>query len=108
MESEGNPRHNSSHFRLRGHSQFPHFYPYGDYKIQNLELAELMVKHSLNRMYEVNLFGNGYPISPPRDYPHMIMEDNCTIVYDSSHIDPNANDDLDQEEIDEMYLKLKM
>ena len=54
------------HFKLKKHDQHPHFYPYGQYEIKNLELAELMVKHSLNRMYEINLFGNGYPVSPPR------------------------------------------
>ena len=95
LEIEGNPHQNFMHFRLRGHSQFPHFYPYGDYKMQNQELAELMVKHSLNRLYEVNLYGNNYPVSPPRDYPHMIVEDNYTIVYDSSHIDPDLPEYMD-------------
>ena len=94
------------HFKLRNHSQHPSFYPYAEYKIQNKELAELMVKHSLNRLYEVNLFGNGYPVSPPRDYPHMFAEDNYTIVYDSSHIDPNIPDDPEFLLDDEDYLKI--
>lgn len=54
-----------------------------------------MVKHSLNRLYEVNLYGNNYPVSPPRDYPHMIVEENYTIVYDSSHIDPDLPEYMD-------------
>lgn len=51
----------------------------------------------------MNLFGNNYPVSPPRDYPHMIVEDNFTIVYDSSHIDP----DLPEYEDLYDYLELK-
>ena len=52
-------------------------------------MGRLMVKHSVNRLYELNLFGSGFPLSPPRDYPHMIAEYNYTITYDSSHIDPD-------------------
>ena len=88
------------HFKLRSHNQLPHFYPYQEYKIENQELAELMVKHSLNRMYEVNLFGNGYPVSPPRDYPHMIAEENYTIVYDSSHVEGVSEDVLRLKELE--------
>ena len=28
-------------------------------------------------------------MSPPRDYPHMMTEENYTIVYDSTHVDPH-------------------
>ena len=52
-----------------------------------------MVKHSLNRMYELNLFGSGYPTSPPRDYPHFIVEENFTVVYDSTHVDSQWGDE---------------
>jgi hypothetical protein len=51
-----------------------------------------MISHSLNRLYEGFLFGSGYPLSPPRDYPHMMTEENCTVVYDSTHIDPHLVD----------------
>ena len=105
LEVEGHPGAQFQHFRLVGHDQFPSFYPYGDFKMQNPELATLMVKHSLNRMYEVNLFGSGYPVSPPRDYPHMIMEDNYTIVYDSTHIDPTGFYEEDYEELEYLVLK---
>ena len=64
-----------------------------------------MVKHSLNRLYEVNLFGNGYPYSPPRDFPHLIAEHNYTIIYDSTHIDPTFVDE-DNEGIELEYLNL--
>ena len=47
-----------------------------------------MVSHSLNRVYEANLFGSGFPVTPPRDYPNMLANINCTIVYDSTHVDP--------------------
>ena len=57
--------------------------------MQNQVLAELMVRNSLNRMYEGYLFGSGWPQSPPRDYPHFVVEENYTIVYDSTHVDPS-------------------
>ena len=83
---EGVPNFNSTDFRIRGHEELVTFNQYMDYKIENVELAKLMVKHSLNRMYEGRLFGSGWPASPPRDYPHFVVESNYTIVYDSSHI----------------------
>lgn len=52
-----------------------------------------MVKHSLNRLYERRLFGSGFPYSPPRDYPHFIVEDNYTVVYDSTHVDSSNRED---------------
>jgi hypothetical protein len=55
--------------------------------MQNEDLARLMVQHSLNTLYHSNLFGSGWPQSPPRDYPHFITTDNFTIVYDSTHVD---------------------
>lgn len=59
-----------------------------------------MVHHSVNRLYERRLFGSGFPASPPRDYPHFIAEENYTIVYDSTHVDPaiSLNDITDNEE----------
>lgn len=85
------PTQNQLNFKLRSHDQFPTFYPYGEYKIQNNVLAELMVKHSLNRLYEKRLFGSGWPFSPPMDYPHVMLEDNFTHLYDSTHVDPHMN-----------------
>jgi hypothetical protein len=51
-----------------------------------------MIRHCLNRLYEGNLFGSGWPMSPPRDYPHMMTEENYTIVYDSTHVDPHLSE----------------
>ena len=65
------------------------FYPYGPYKMQNEDLARLMVQNSLKTLYNTDLFGSGWPQSPPRDYPHFITAENFTIVYDSTHVDPN-------------------
>ena len=56
--------------------------------MKNIELAELMVTHSLNRLVEEKVFGSGWPLFP-KDYPHFIVEENMTIVYDSTHVDPN-------------------
>lgn len=91
-------------FKLKSHEEFTSFYPYGGYKIENEELAKLMVKHSLNRIYEGNLFGSGFPYSPPKDFPHFLAEDNYTIVYDSTHVDPHQDDELLLD--DEDYLQL--
>lgn len=52
----------------------------------NKDLAEHMVMHSLNRLMNEKVFGSGWPLYG-RDYPHFIVEDNYTIVYDSSHIE---------------------
>lgn len=43
LELEGNPHQNHMHHELRSHTQHASFYPYADYKMQNQELAELMV-----------------------------------------------------------------
>jgi len=61
-----------------------------------------MVKHSLNRLYEKRLFGSGWPTSPPRDYPHVMVEDNFTFLYDSSHVDPTPK--MDEWDLDLEYL----
>lgn len=90
---EAVPKESTMDFKFRGHEEFLSFYKYADYTILNEELATLMVRHSLNRMYEGNLFGSGWPMSPPRDYPHMMAEDNYTIVYDSTHVDPHLADE---------------
>lgn len=63
--------------------------------MENRGLAELMISHSLNRLYEINLFGSGYPMSPPRDYPHMIAEGNATLIYDSSHFNEVEKGEMD-------------
>ncbi len=46
-----------------------------------------MINHSLNRLLEEKVFGSDWPLFP-KDYPHFIVEQNYTIVYDSTHVDP--------------------
>ena len=91
-EIEGAPRATTMDFRFRRHEEFVSFYPYADYRVLDESLGRAMIKHSLNRMYEGRLFGSGWPMSPPRDYPHMMAEDNYTIVYDSTHVDPHLTE----------------
>jgi hypothetical protein len=86
-EVEGVPRASTLDFRFRRHDEFISYFPAGDYKLANLELANLLVHSSLNRLYEGNLFGSGWPLSPPRDFPQMTTRDNYTIVYDSTHVE---------------------
>jgi hypothetical protein len=88
-EVEVLPTESTLDFAFRRHTEFTTFYPYADYKLLNEELGRAMVRHSLNRLAEARLFGSGWPQSPPRDYPHMMAEDNYTIVYDSTHVDPH-------------------
>ncbi len=71
-EIEGIPKATTLDFKFRSHEEYISFYPYGDYKMQNQDLAILMIRHSLNRNYETVIFGSGWPMSPPRDYPHLI------------------------------------
>lgn len=49
-----------------------------------------MIHHSVNRLYFEDLFGSGWALSPPRDYPHLIVSENYTIAYDSTHIEPDT------------------
>jgi len=49
-----------------------------------------MIQSSLNRIYEGLIFGSGWPMSPPRDYPHFMTQINYTVVYDSSHMFPTT------------------
>lgn len=59
-----------------------------DYQIQNPMLGQHMITHSLNRLIGHKTFGSGWKLYT-RDYPHFIVEDNYTVVYDSTHVDPH-------------------
>ncbi len=48
-----------------------------------------MVRHSLNRLKFGPIFGSGWPIRS-RDYPQFIVEEDYTILYDSTHVDPTS------------------
>lgn len=73
-------------FKLKSHEQAIKIYPYGSYRIYNEELAEEMIKSSLNRLYNVKLFGSGFPLSPPRDYPLFGVESSFTVIYDPTQV----------------------
>lgn len=47
-----------------------------------------MVMHSLNRLRNTEVLGSGWPIYP-KDYPHFMVEENYTVIYDSTHVDPD-------------------
>lgn len=70
----GDPQETNITFRLRNHEEFISFYPYGQFKMQNEELARAMVRSGLSTLYQGYLYGSGFPQSPPRDYPHFIAE----------------------------------
>ena len=81
---EGHPKRDHLNFKIVKHSQQATFTPQGTYKLLNKELADLMVSDCLNRLYEGNYFGSGWPQSPPKDYPGFRVEENYTAVIDSS------------------------
>jgi hypothetical protein len=58
------------------------FYPYGEYQLENKDLATAMIKSCLNRIKEDVPFGSGYPLSPPRDYPRFLALKDYSLVYD--------------------------
>lgn len=86
---QGRPNFTNLNFRYHGAEQEIFFYPYGGFVFQNKELAQAMARHSISRLFEGTVFGSGWPQSPPRDYPHFMVEENYTVVYDSTHVDPH-------------------
>lgn len=86
LEIQGRPQPNVVDFYLKSHTEFITYYETTGYKLQNKELADVMIKHSLNRLYHVPLFGSGWPLNPLRDYPHFVTEATSTLVYDSTHV----------------------
>jgi hypothetical protein len=83
---EGVPKESTLNFKVVSHSQKVSFTPLGSYKVANRELAELFVTDGLNRLYEGEVFGSGWPQSPPRDYPRFRVEDNYTAIFDTAAI----------------------
>lgn len=97
-EVEGVADATALNFKFRRHEEFVSFYKYADYEIIHEDLGTAIVKHCLNRLYEGFLFGSGWPLSPPRDYPHLLTEENDLAIYDSTHIDPHL---IDEEKLEE-------
>ena len=87
LEAHGRASKKHLDFHIISFNQTTSFTPYQEYKVENIELAQHMVTHSLNRLLESKVFGSGWALYD-RDYPHFIVEDNYTIVYDSTHVDP--------------------
>lgn len=45
-----------------------------------------MITHSLNRLLGQKVLGSGWEFYP-RDYPQFMVEDNYTVLYDSTHVE---------------------
>ena len=57
-----------------------------NYKISDYQLANLMLKFSLDRLENMKLFGSGWPIFS-MDYPHLkVMAGGYLIFYDTSNV----------------------
>jgi len=82
----GQPGDNYLNFKVISMSPKVTFSQAGNYKLADKDLAESMVVDSLQKLYEKNLFGSGWPQSPPRDYPHFRVFENYTAIFDSSLI----------------------
>ena len=98
LNVHGRANRDTIDFHVVHFNQTSTFTPYSDYKVVNLELAQHMVTHSLNRLLENKVFGSGWKIYT-RDYPHFIVEDNYTVIYDSTHVDPD-NGSQDETELE--------
>ena len=85
------PTANTLNFRLLRHEEEVELNQYHEYVIHNSDLAKLMIHHSINRLYDGNLFGSSWPISPPKDYPRPLAAKNFTLIYDSTHIEPGED-----------------
>ena len=72
LEIEGKAKARSVDFRLKSHDESVHFDETPNFHIAHEDLAKNMIHHSVNRLYFENLFGSGWTLSPPRDYPHLI------------------------------------
>lgn len=70
---EGRAHSDHMKFHVIGFSKSVQFFEYDGYKVENLELAELMITHSMNRLLEEKVFGSDWPLFP-KDYPHFIVE----------------------------------
>ena len=51
--------------------------------MENPQIAKEMLRKSVARIFEVKLFGNGYPFGYSMKEPKMVVEENYTMVYDS-------------------------
>ena len=93
VEVVGKPETLVLNFQIVSFRKEVEFLKAGKYEVKNIELAELMIDHCLNRLKEGNVFGSGFILAMNKDYPHFVVESNYTVVYDSTH----ADTDLEEE-----------
>lgn len=86
LEIQGVPQSGYVDFYLKSHTEFVSYYDAFGFKMENKPLADAMIKNSLNRLYNMKLFGSGWPLTPQRDYPHFMTEATATVVYDTTHV----------------------
>lgn len=92
MAVEGRPNATHLEFYVINQTHTAQLIPYLNYKIENPTLAQHMINHSLFRLWGHRVFGSGWKLYD-RDYPHFGIDDkNHTVVYDSTHVDPNLSD----------------
>ena len=89
LELEDNASLKTMGFKLKRCGHIPIFYPHGEYRMKNVEKAKEMLRRSLERMSEVDLFGNGFPVGMERKKPEMYAEGDFTFVVDTATIDPD-------------------
>ena len=62
------------------HSQNVTIRPYGKYAVANVTLAEKIINNTIDRMSEVSLFGNEFPIPSKLSYFTTFDLSNYTII----------------------------
>lgn len=100
LELEDSPSQKTMSFRMKRCGHIPVFYPHREYRMENVERAKDMLRRSLERMSEVNLFGNGFPVGMERKKPEMYAEGNFTFVVDTATIDPDGVEVQDKRKIE--------
>ena len=63
----------------------PTFKMVDGYAVDNLELAKFKIAQVLGSMKGESTFGTGFP-TWPRDHPNVEVNENFTLLYDSSHV----------------------
>ena len=100
LELEDNTSVKTMNFKLKRCGHSPIFYPHREYQMENVERAKEMLRRSLERMSEVNLFGNGFPVGLERRKPEMHAEGEFTVVVDTAMIDPDRVGARDKRKIE--------
>lgn len=75
----------SLNVKIQSAEGIPTFRAIDGYIVDNINLATFKIHQALQIVKEVDTVGTGFP-TWPRDHPNVEVNDNYTLLYDSSHI----------------------